>query len=205
MNAYHRAANDLDIKALAHERGSLGRNIATVSLPGVVIAFGTVYAMWRSAVTASIIAACLFLASLLSNIRFFRNVKRRESFKKDANAVEVFEVSASNVLDLEPIGDDCPALCFFVGEGKALLLVGQWLLKYDTFPAESFRLHRWADSKKPIRIEVTGRPLDAKQSEVRLRPSHRFGKIEVFDATPETLQDDLDRVLVRGNGAGAPR
>ena len=204
MRSYQRAANDLDVQALSVERGSLGRNIVIVSLPSAVIVFGVVYAMWRSVTTASIIATGLFLASLLSNIRFFRSVKRRESLKKDATAVDVFDVSARHVLDLEPVGDNSPALCFFVGDGKALLLVGQWLLKYEAFPAESFRLHRWADSKKPIRIEVTGRALDAKQSGVRLRPSHRFGKIEVFDATPETLQADLDRVFVRARGTGGP-
>jgi len=197
ITTYHRAANDLDIKALTPEGGSLGRNLATVSFPVAAIAFGAVYAKWRSLRTASVIAAGLFLASLLSNIRFFRNVKRRETLKKEANAVEVFEVSASSVLDLEPLGDNAPAYCFFVGDGKALLLVGQWLLEYDSFPAESFRFHRWADTKEPIRIEVIGRPLDATPSTVGLRPNHRFGKMEAFDATPATLQDDLDRSLCK--------
>jgi len=84
-----------------------------------------------------------------------------------------------------------------VGEGKALLLVGQWLLKYDSFPAEPFRLHRWADTNKPVRIDVIGQPLKAAHFTVRLRPSHRFGIIDMLDATPETLQEDLDRVLGR--------
>jgi hypothetical protein len=130
----------------------------------------------------SAIAIGLFLASLISNIRYFRYVKRRENLKKDASAVEGLEVSASRVLDLEPMGDNAPALCFFVGEGKALLLVGQWLER-DSFPAESFRLHRWADTKEPVRTEVTGRPLEAEHSTVQLRPSHKFGRIEMLDAT----------------------
>lgn len=202
MTAYHRAADDVDLKALTHERGSLWRNLATASLPVAALTFGIVYAVWRSALTAGIIATGLFLASVLSNIRFFRHVKHRENQKKDANAVEVFEISASHVFDIEPLGDNAPALCFFLDEGKALLLVGQWLLEVDSFPADSFRLHRWADTKKPIRIEVTGQPLKAGHSTVRLRPRHRFGKMEMLDATPETLQDDLDRVL--GRDVGAP-
>ena len=202
MAAYHRAADDVDLKALTHKRGSLWRNLVTAALPAAALAFGIIYLVWRSALKASIVGMGLFLASLLSNIRFFRRVKHCESLKKDANAVEVLEVSASRVLDVEPLGDHAPALCFFVGDGKALLLVGQWL-ESDSFPAESFRLHRWADTKKPIRIEVTGRPVQAVHSTVRLRPSHRFGKIEMFDATPETLQDDLDRVLGKDVGASS--
>lgn len=202
LRSYQRAANDLDLKAWTHERGSLARNLATVSLPVAVIAFGVAYGIWRSATMASVLAAGLFLASLLSNVRFFRDVSRREQLKKDAHAVEVFDVSASSAFDLEPVGDDAPAFCFFVGDGKALLLAGQWLLKCDPFPAESFRIHRWAESKKPIRIEVTGRLLEAKQSEARLRSTRRYGKIEVFDAIPEKLQEALDRVFTRGRGEG---
>lgn len=83
--------------------------------------------------------------------------------------------------------------------------VGQWLLKYDSFPAESLRLHRWADGKKPIPIEVVERPVNAAPSKVQLRPSHRYGKIEVLDATLETLQDDLDRALACGSAARVAR
>jgi len=83
-----------------------------VSFSAAAIAFGIAYAKWRSAMTASVIAMGLFLASVLSNIRFFRETRRRENMKKDVNAVEVFEVSASSVLDLEPLGDDAPAFCF---------------------------------------------------------------------------------------------
>jgi len=98
-------------------------------------------------------------------------------------------------VDIEALGDNSPALCFFVGDGKALLLVGQWLLNYDSFPTESFRVHRWSDSKECIRIEATGPQIEAEHSNVRLRPSHRFGELELIDANPETLQEDLDRAL----------
>src|SRR5215831_19931697 len=118
MTIYGRAANDLDVKALTDDgQGSPGRNLATVSFPVAAIAFGIVYSKWRSALAAGIFAMGLFLVSLLSNIRFFRAIKRRKNMKKDANALEVLEVSASSVLELEPLGDDAPAFCFFVGEG----------------------------------------------------------------------------------------
>jgi hypothetical protein len=103
-------------------------------------------------------------------------------------------------LDIQALGDNAPAFCFFVDEGKGLLLIGQWLLEYDSFPSNSFRIHRWSDTKQPIRIEVTGQHIDAEPSSVRLTTGYRFGKLELIDAMPETLQDDLDRSLIRKSG-----
>jgi len=94
ITVHHRAADDVDLKELTDQRGSPVHNFATASLPLAALAFGIVYVIWRSALAASIIAISLLLASLLSNIRFFRHVKRRENLKKDANAIEAFEVSA---------------------------------------------------------------------------------------------------------------
>jgi hypothetical protein len=108
----------------------------------------------------------------------------------------VLEVSASRVLDLEPLGDDAPAFCFFVEERTALLLVGQWLLPYDSFPTLTFRVHRWSDTKEPIFIEANGPQIEPEPSGVQLRRNHSYGKIELIEAAPETLQNDLDRVLV---------
>lgn len=196
LKIYNRAASDLELKAMNRSGYSLGRNLITASLPVAVALFGGIYWKWRSVLAASLVAVGFFTASALSNVRFFREAKRRERLKADLNAVEVLEVSASRVLDIEPIGDHGPALCFFVETGKALLLVGQWLLECDSFPSESFRIYRWSDTKRPIWIEVTGRPIDTEHSTVRLRPSHRFGKLKLFNATPETLQADLDRALV---------
>jgi hypothetical protein len=79
----------------------------------------------------------------------------------------------------------------------ALLLIGQWLLLYDSFPAREFRLHRWADTREPIRIDGIEQPI-AESSQVRLRSTHRFSKVEVIQADRRTLQEDLDRTLVGG-------
>ncbi len=110
------------------------------------------------------------------------------------------EIQASRVLGIEPLGSHDPALVFFAGDGKALLLVGQWLLSYRSFPSTSFRLYQWADTKKPIRIEPTGRRISPEHSTVQLRPSYRFADVEVFEATPETLQNDLDRAFDKKAG-----
>jgi hypothetical protein len=197
ISIYQRAADDLDLDALTEGRGSLVRNLAMISLPSAAVALGIVYAIWRSFLAAGVVAAALFAASLFSNIVFFRKVNRHRLLKADTTAVEVFEVAAQRVLDIEPLGDDAPALCFFVGERKALLLVGQWLLKHEAFPAASFRLYRWRDSKKCIRIEVTGSQIETEHSTVQLQPSYRLRQIELIDAAPETLQEDLDRAFAK--------
>jgi hypothetical protein len=79
----------------------------------------------------------------------------------------------------------------------ALLLVGQWLLRYRSFPSKSFRLYQWADTRKPIRLEPTGRRIKPEHSTVQLRANYRLSDVEVFEATPETLQHDLDRAFER--------
>jgi hypothetical protein len=197
LKTYTRAANDLDLNAVTHTRGSLVRNLTAVTIPIAALSFGAVYLKWRSVTAAGIVAAGLFVASAVSNVRFFSQLKRRQALKQNSSAVEVFEVSASRIFDIEHLGSNGPAFCFFVEPHKALLLVGQWLMECGSFPSDSFRVYRWADTKKPIRIESIGRPINAEHSTVRLRESSRDLQIELLDATPETLQTDLDRVLNR--------
>ena len=176
-------------------KGSLGRNLLLAAFPVALFVFALVYVVWRSLIAASIVGVLAFAASALSNVRFFRDVRRRQESRADSEAVEVTEVEASRVLDIEPLGSHGPAWVFFVGDGKALLLVGQWLLRYRSFPSTSFRLYQWADTKKPIRIEPTGRRVKPEHSTVVLRASYRLTDVEVFEATPETLQNDLDRAF----------
>lgn len=195
IRIYERAANDFDLTALTRGRGSLIRNLLNVSLPVATVLFGVVYLKWRSVRIAGGIAAGLFIASLVSNVRFFRTSGNRR--RQMEGAVETMEVSATRILEIEFVGDQGPALCFFVEEGKALLLVGQWLLECPSFPCATFRLHRWANSKKPIRIEPLGSSVQAEPSTARLKPEHRFKPIELLQAAPETLQQDLDRAFAK--------
>ena len=195
IGIYQRAANNLDLAAMTRGRGSLMRNLLTVSLPFAAVLFGVVYFKWRSARVAGGAAAGVFIASSISNVLFFRKRKQRERQKTDARAVETLEVSASGVLDIEFVGDQGPAYCFFLDEGKALLLVGQWLLECPSFPSASFRLHCWSDTKKPIRIEPLGPSVQARHSTASLKREYRFKPIELFEATQETLQRDLDKAF----------
>jgi hypothetical protein len=175
-------------------RRSLGRNLLFGSLPVGAALFGLTYLVSRSVVAAGVVGTGIVGASLVSNIRFFRDVRRRGASQNEA-AVEVTDVEASRVFDVEPPGTQGPALVFFVDDGRALLLVGHWLLEYRSFPSMAFRLHRWADTNAPIRIETAGPRIGPEQSTVRLRPSYRMRDAELFHARPDTLQEDLDRAF----------
>jgi hypothetical protein len=195
IRTFHTSADDRYIRAMTRGKGSLGHNLLFVSLPIALFLFALVYVIWRSLIAASVVGMVAFVASAVSNVRFFSEVRRRQESRANSKAVEVTEVEASRVLDIEPLGDHGPALVFFAGDGKALLVVGQWLLAYRSFPCRSFRLYQWADTKKPIRIEPIGRRVEPEHSTVQLRASYRLIDVEVFEATPETLQDDLDRAF----------
>ena len=180
---------------MTRSSGSLASNLLAVTLPLSAVIFGGVYLLSRSLIAAGVVAGIFLSASAVSNVRFFNEFRRRQGSTGDAAAVEVIEVEADRVLDIEPLGSHGPALCFFLGEGRALLLIGQWLLEQRSFPTKTFRLHRWADSKQPIRIESLGARITPEHSTVRLRSDHRIGDVEVFEATPDTLQADLDRAF----------
>ena len=176
-------------------KGSLGRNLLLISLPVALFLFVLVYVISRFLVLGLIIGLVAFVASAWSNVRFFSAVRRRKAGSSTGQAVAVTEVQASQVLDIEPLGSHGPALVFFADEGKALLLVGQWLLNVRSFPSTTFRLYQWADTKEPIRNETTGRRVKPKPSTIQLRATYRLSDVEVFDATPQSLQSDLDRAF----------
>jgi hypothetical protein len=204
IRTFHTRPDDRDFRAMTRGAGSLARNLLLVSFPLALFVAGLVYLLSRSWIAASIVGGLLLLASAWSNVSFFAGVRRRQDSRSDDRAVEVTEVQASRVLDIEPLGSHGPAWVFFADGGKALLLVGQWLLSVRSFPSRSFRLYRWADTKKPIRIKSTSRRVKPEDSTVCLRPSYRLSDVEVFEATPETLQDDLDRAFDKGPPIGVP-
>ena len=84
---------------------------------------------------------------------------------------------------------------FFADDGKALLLIGQWLLEQSSFPAQSFRVRRWADTRTPIRIEVRGFEIKPEHSRIRVPDAARKQDIWLIDARPETLEQDLLRTF----------
>jgi hypothetical protein len=194
ISTSRRGTTAADLDAIQAGRESLLMNVLRGTFPLTIAVFAVVYIITRSTILAAGFATPLLLASLFSNVRFRRKVRER-AVSSDPGAVEVLEVAASHVLDLEPVGDNGPAYCFFGADETALLLVGQWLLDYPDFPALSFRLHRWANSGDPIRIEVTGASVEPVPSNVVLHPEYRVREIELFPARPDTLAQDLARAF----------
>ena len=191
IHSDRRSAAAEDIETMREGRGSPIRNIVTVTLPVGTILFVGVYWVSRSYLLALAVAGVFVVASIRSNAKFFATAGSREKSGSDQSTVEVIEVEATRVLDIEHLGSHGPAYCFFADDGRALLLVGQWLMRFPQFPALSFRVFRWADDGRPIRIEVTGRESLPEHSTAALRSHYSNGDIEVFRAHPETLQQDL--------------
>lgn len=154
------------------------------------------YAVSKSVIAAIIIGGGLFVPSLVSNLRFFVELRQRERMMGDTTAVEVISVNASRVVEIQPIGTG-EAYVFFAGPGQAILVNGQWQLEYKPFPAASFRISRWADSKDPIRIEISGEYIFPEESDVTVRPNYTVGDIELFTAYPDTLQQDMDAAFAK--------
>ena len=200
IRSYRRAADAADLKAMTQGKGSLVRNVVMVTLPMGFALFLGMYWLTRSYLAALVVASVVVSASIWSNVRFFRTVGERGRPGSEQSTVDVMEVEATRVLDIEHLGSHGPAYCFFTADGTALLLVGQWLMEVPRFPSLSFRLLRWAADGKPIRIEATGKTVEPEPSTVALQDHYTNGDIEVFRAQPQTLQQDLSKAF--GGGAG---
>ena len=188
-------ADARDLKAIAPPGTTPARNILLGTLPISAGIFVVVYLVSRSLSLAAVLSLGLGTTSLVSNYRFFRGVARRTSQQTDARAVEVIDVDASRVFDIEPLGSHGPAMVFFTEDGKALLLIGQWLLEQRKFPTRSFCVRRWSDTGKPIRVESRGPRIKPEHSAIQVPSTTRIRDIEIFDATPETLEHDLKRAF----------
>jgi hypothetical protein len=199
IRTFRRPANSADLAALRPAGTSLGRNVLQGSLPVAGFAFLVALLVSRSALIAGAIGGGLFALSLASNARFFGGVKRRAAQRADADAVEIIDVEAVRVLDLEPLGSHGPALVVFSDDGQAVMVIGQWLLEQPSFPSLAFRLARWADTGKPIRVESTGPAVTPEHSTIRV--PNGAGDVEIFQATPDTLAEDLERRFGRAGGA----
>jgi hypothetical protein len=189
-------ADERDLQAMVPPGSSPARNIALTTVPLSVVAFLVIYAVSRSAWIAGALAAVLMVGSIVSNVRFFRKVAgRRIEQQSGKPAVEVIDIEAFRVFDIEPLGSHGPAFVFFAEDKKALLLIGQWLLEQPSFPSKAFRLRRWADTGQPIRIESRSPEIEPEPSPIRVPDASRARDVYIIDAAPETLEQDLRRAF----------
>ncbi len=190
-----RACEPRDLRAVTHGRGSPWRNILQVALPISIVIGVLVYGLSRSLIAAVALGSPLLLASAWSNLSFFRGVERRQRSGSADDSVIVWDVEAETVVEIEHLGSNGPAWVFFSGDGRALLLIGQWLLEKRSFPTLEFRLSCWDDDGEPIRIDSRGKRVHPTEVGVALRGEHRFGSVQLLRARIETLQQDLDAAL----------
>ncbi len=194
MKISYRAANAIDVQAMTRARGSLATNLALFTIPGSVVLFAGAYFLFRSLAMSCVVSAVFFAASAISNVRFFKKVKAIET-NGNHSIVEVLEVEAFRVVEIDPLGSHGPAYCFFVDGGKALLLIGQWLLEQPSFPCSAFSLYCWSNTKVGIRIEPNSPRILPEQSPAQIRGTARIRDIIIFDGTPDSLQADMDRAF----------
>lgn len=186
----YRAPDENDFAVMLRGKGSLLRNaVIAMMISGALGVL--IYAVTRSLIAAAVAGGGLYVSSLFSNLRFFREAGRRKRMATDAKAVEVIHVDASRIMEIEPTGTGA-AYVFFAESGEALLTNGQWQQEFDPFPVAQFRIHRWADTKKPIWIESFGSLIFPEEPTLSLRPDYIIGEVELFKARPDTLQQDMD-------------
>src|SRR5262245_38575261 len=113
IRTYRRPADAQDLKAMTQDKGSLVRNILVVSLPIGAFLFLAMYWLTRSYWVALVVAGVVALASIWSNVSFFRTVGQRGRAGSERSTVEVMEVEATRVLHIEHLGSHGPAYCFF--------------------------------------------------------------------------------------------
>lgn len=177
--------------------------------------FALVYFVTRSPIAAGVVSGVLLALSVNSILAHHRDVKRRERRLAEPEPIEVIDVQASRVFEIEAPGSTGPALCFELEEGQVLLLYGQWLLEHTLyraprpvddgnqerfnlandpfgFPSDRFALHRWRGEARPFWIEVRGKYLAPESSPVQLPRRAKIREVEVLAGALGSLQRDIE-------------
>jgi hypothetical protein len=160
---------------------------------------------------------CLWLGASVWRDSRDRRARARRDLADDA--VQVIEVEDAPVLELHPIGDDHPAVCFDLGEGQLLLLKGQWLrdpatygLREDpsegdegdgflnnlpepcSFPRSKFTVTRAPESGRVLRLEVGGDYVPPEGPVDALPMGVELGESLLFPGEITEVADALRRV-----------
>lgn len=191
----HQPFSEKDLAAETRGRGALWSNLLVVTLPVSGVILAVVYGISRSWWIAAVPAGLFLGYSLFSNLLYNARVGRLRALIGKPDSVEAIEVEAAVAEDVEHLGSNGPAYCFFSDDGQALLLVGQWLREARRFPSLRFRLLRMAATGEPIRIESSGEQITPPQRSTVLRASYNVEPITLLRAAPDNLQEALDREL----------
>jgi len=136
----------------------------------------------------------------------------------EPDRIEVLQVEAKRVFDIDVPAALAPALCFELSDGQYMLLCGPWLMEHRLyrapessqrgnstrfnglddpygFPATRFSLHRWKGDAQPFWIEVQGWYLLPEMGAAQLRSGIRVRPVEIFAAASKDLQTSIDKAL----------
>ncbi|HSY20328.1 MAG TPA: hypothetical protein VK815_18435 [Candidatus Acidoferrales bacterium] len=159
-----------------------------------------------------VIALCVWVFRKLAQ-EMGRQKKRGASASDDL--VEEWHITSSRVLELVPLGDDDPVLCFEAGPGRIVMLKGQWLrdesiygaprIKDDphenflnglgspfSFPSREFVVVRWPGSARVLSIRPAAGYLAPEPSKIRIKRDYYFRDSETFNGDLDQLQQVLD-------------
>jgi hypothetical protein len=174
---------------------------------------------WLGALVGAVLGGAILGAVLNSFAPTLGRLKHRAKLDAQAGIVEEITVSGARVVELSPCKDEDPVLVFDIGEGRVLLLLGQWLRDADTygaplvdgdpnqetcnglgapwaFPSDSFTVTRLPHSGHVFGIRVTGPYLPPASPVAGLRP-HEWARSELFPGS-------LEEVVARLSATAAP-
>lgn len=141
-----------------------------------------------------------------------------EAREADADRIEVIQVEARRVYDIDVPKSMAPALCFELTEHQLLLLSGPWLMEHRLyrapegaqkansarfngmddpygFPSTRFSIHRWKGESQPFWIEVQGWYLLPQMGVAQLREGAKVKPVEIFPASGKDLQAAIDEAF----------
>jgi hypothetical protein len=211
---YRKAANEDLLDPSPGTSALLSRLFTSFLLLGCGV-FALICVLTKSVIAAGVVSAALLALSVHSILAHQRDIKRHERRLAEPGPIEVIEVHASRVLDVEAPGSTGPALCFELPDNQVLLLYGQWLLEHTLyraprpvgdgdqerfnlsddplgFPSDHFALHRWRGEVRPFWIEVRGKYLTPESSSVQLPKPAKIQEVEVFTGTFSSLQTEIE-------------
>jgi hypothetical protein len=196
-------ATPVDLAIASHGSGSLGRNLALSF--GLFLGLGAFVWFFTGSLAWSIgLGGAPFALSVWGNLSHFRMLARRRERAATTPEVEILEVDARRVIEVEPAGDHEPAWLFVCDDGHLLLLVGQWLREQRGFPSLTFTFRRWADTGRPIRIEPRSPRVEPEPLWLALTGVHRPPHALLFSGDLDDLQASFDAALARADAFRTP-
>lgn len=167
----------------------------------------------------AVIGALLSVAALLAVLAWFRQFDRKRQSRGERDLVErqveSLTVVAADVVELDSVGDNDPALCFQIAPSTLLLLQGQWLREPSVygspesgddplddrlnglpdpfgFPTPDFEVVRLPHSGRVLSLKPAGEYVNPRQVHGDLLDLDRHpADSEILPGTLEQLRDAL--------------